>query len=240
MGGEPGDRTRRDDLCRQHRRRRLRDQPERHPALGQSARSVGVDDAGLRAGNRVRQLVLGLGRPLCLLPRSEWRPSLADVHSRLRHLIAGARIRRHRLRGLLRPPPLRPRPRHRSTSVVVPHRCAHLRVARTRLRAAGRDLRDLHRLGRRVGLCPRPERPSALALRHRRSDPILSRGGAKAAGRRPDRLRRLLQRQALRARRRNRQAQVVLRHDTRQPGASRPQRPERVAGPGQARRLHRR
>ncbi len=164
VGGEPGDRSGRDHLRRQHRRRRVRDQSRRHPALGDRARPVGVDDARLRRGERVGQHLLGLGRPLRLLTRPERRPALADVHPRLRHLFAGARVGRHRLRRLLRPPPLRARSRHRPGALVVPHRCPHLRFARAAVGAAGRDLGDLHRIGRRLGLRARPGGPPALAL----------------------------------------------------------------------------
>ena len=83
-------------------------------------------------------------------------------------------------------------------------------------------------------------RPAALALRHRRRGALLAR--RRARRRRPgrDRLRRLIRRRALRAGRRDRPAAVVVRHDARRPRARRPQRPQRLAGPGPPRRGHRR
>ena len=70
-----------------------------------------------------------------------------------------------------------------------------------------------------------------------RSSPVL---GRKPPRRRPHPLRGLLQRKALRTRCGERQAPMVLRHDSEESRAPRPQRSERLAGAGPTRRLHRR
>ena len=66
VGGQRRHRPRRDPLRRQHRRRRLRDPPQRPAALGLPGRQLGLDDAGLRPR---RDHLLGLGRPARLRPR---------------------------------------------------------------------------------------------------------------------------------------------------------------------------
>ena len=103
-----------------------------------------------------------------------------------------------------------------------------------------RDRGDLHRLGRRLGLRGDARGGAAVALRHRRAGPLLAGRRAGAARRAADRLRRLLERQALRARLRHRKAALVVRHHPRLAQARRPQRPQRLAGARPARRLHRR
>ena len=85
-----------------------------------------------------------------------------------------------------------------------------------------------------------PDGHQLLALRHRRPGALLAGDRQGAQGRRQDRLRRLLQRLALRARRRDRRAALVVRHDAEERRPRRPQRPQRLARARQARRLHRR
>ena len=146
---------------RQHRRRRLLADARRGAALGRPARQLGVDDAGLR---RAGQQLLGLGRPLRLLARSRRPRALADAVRRLRHLVAGARLRRHGLRRRLRRQAARARPGHRGRALELPDRRPHLQLGGARQRRAGQHDRDLHRLGRRHGLRGAPRRQPDLAL----------------------------------------------------------------------------
>ena len=238
VGGKRRLRPRRQPVRRQHRRRRLLADPGRRAALDHPARQLGLDDAGVR---RRGQQLLGLGRLLRLLARPAGQPALADVHPGLRHLVAGARLRRH---GLRRAPSTAACTRstrrpgaERWAFPTAAHVYASPALAAD---AAGNTSRDLHRLRRRLGLRGRPRRHPDLALRHRRAGALLAGDRPRPARRRADRLRRLLERQALRARRRDRRAALVVRHDAEQPGAQRPQRPQRLPGARQARRLHRR
>ena len=109
--------------------------PRRHPALGLPGRQLGLDDAGVRPR---RDHLLGLGRPPRLRARRRRAASLEPHRRRLRHLLAGDRQRRHRLRRRLRPPAPRARPRHRRRPLELPDRRAHLRLpgARAGLRRA--------------------------------------------------------------------------------------------------------
>ena len=133
------------------------------------------------------------------------QPRWQTFTPRLRHLLAGARLRRDRLRRLLRPQALRARPGHRRGPLELPDRRPHLQLAGARRRLGRPHQRDLHR-ARPTARSTRfdPIGQPALALRHRRPGALLAGAGQEAERRRPDRLRRLLQRQALRARRRQR------------------------------------
>ena len=158
VGGQRRLRARLEPLRRQHRRRRLLAHPRRPAALDHPARQLGVDDPGLR---RRGQQLLGLGRLLRVLARPGGQPALADVHPRLPDLVAGARLRRHRLHRLVRPLAARARPGDRRRALGVPDRRPHLQLAGARLRRRRQHDRDLHRLGRRLGV--RASRPTAIS-----------------------------------------------------------------------------
>ena len=122
---------------------------------------LGLDHARVR---RRGQQLLGLGRLLRLLARPGRQPALADVHPRLSDLLAGARLRRHRLHRLLRPLAARARPGHRRRALGLPDRRPHLQLARARLRRRRQHQGDLHRLGRRLDLRRGARRHRAVEL----------------------------------------------------------------------------
>ena len=102
--------------------------------------------------------------------------------------------------GLVRSQPLRARPGHGSgrwSFATDAHIYSSPALAEG---PDGRTTRDLHRVRGRLGLRTRPLGSPAVALRHRRPDPLIPGARAQAEGRRPDPLRRLVERQALRAR----------------------------------------
>ena len=131
VGGQRRLRARREPLRRQHRRRRLLAHARGRAALGHPARELGLDHARVR---RRGQQLLGLGRLLRLLARPGRQPALADLHARLSDLLAGARLRRHRLHRLLRPLAARARSGHRRRALGLPDRRPHLQLAGARLR----------------------------------------------------------------------------------------------------------
>ena len=178
VGGQRRLRARRRPLRRQHRRRRLLAHPRRpaaldHPARGNSVWTTPAFDAR---------------RATATGARSTSTPSRSTRTAHQRWQTPHAGLRRPRRR---RSAPTAPSTSARSTAsctrstrtpgraLGLPDRRPHLQLAGARRRRRRQHDRDLHRLGRRLGLRGRARRPAALALRHRRPGPLLA--GARPA-----------------------------------------------------------
>ena len=159
------------------------------------------------------QQLLGLGRPQRVLARPRRAAALADAVRRLRHLLAGARLRRHRLRRRLRRQPARARPRDRRRRAGA-FRPPTTSTARPRWRSDAAGNTTAIYIGSADGsvYAVRPDGTEIWRYETGDADPLLAGARPDAERQRRDRLRRLLQRQALRARRRDRRAAVVVRH----------------------------
>ena len=215
VGGQRDDGPGRRALRRQHRRRRVRDQPERAPALALSRPAT-------RSGRTRRSATTGASTSA----RSTCRIYALDSRGRLRwKRPTGGFVTSSPAIGLggtvyvgsLRRRPARARPEDRRRPLELHHRRPRLRLAR-----AGRAER-LHRVRRRLGLRLRPARRRCAGATTRATRFAPRPCSAAPRRRRAHPLRGLGQRRALRARRPHRPAPLVLRHHPARPGAARPQ-----------------
>ena len=227
-------------LRRQHRRRRLRAQPRRDPALGRPSAATRCGRRPPSAGPSGNSYWGSVDLyAFSLDPNGQQRWQTFTPGYVTSSPALGSR--RHRLRRLLRRQAPRARPGHRGRALVR-SRPPTTSTARRRWPATRRARRRRSTSARPTARSTRSaRRAAALALRHRRPDPLLA-GARPGAPRRRARSSTSAPPTASSTRSTPRPAARRWSFDTtpRDAGSARPQRPQRLARARQARRLHRR